>query len=293
MEKNISISVVITTFNRPICFLEQALESVLLQTLKPLEIIVIDDNSNELFSNSVQFYCQSKKVIYVHNSEKHGACAARNAGIKKAKGNYIAFLDDDDIWLPNKLEEQIKVISAETVLVYCNGWRVDKNFCPEKTVEYRDSSCFQNKMSFEKLLEKNYIGTTTQLLVKKSSLDRIYGFDEELPARQDYDLCLRLSMQGELVGVNQHLFVHYIHSEKQISKSSAASLIAYKKLLKKYKVYYNSQKKAKSNLFFKIARMERLQNHHLLSVLYLIKGVICTPFNLMVGIKELKKNTTV
>ena len=293
LNEHITVTVIITTFNRQINFLKSAVKSVIEQTLKPDEIIVVDDNTNSLLSESIKSFCHKENIIYIHNLGTHGACAARNLGISRASGQFVAFLDDDDEWKANKLEEQVNAITNESVLIYCNGWKVDKRTNPETISEYRSSEQFINRVTFEELLEKNHIGTTSQLLIKKSALVEIDGFDEELPARQDYDLCLRLASCGNFIGINHHLFVHYIHFENQISKSSIASLRAYKKLYFKYKKYYDSQRCAKSNLFFKIARMERLQLHYIMASIYYLKGVICNPSNWKSGIKEIQKDATV
>lgn len=293
MNKDISVSVIITTCNRELSYLKNAVESVFKQTFKPSEIIVVDDNENILLSQKIEIFCYNSNISYVHNLGAHGACAARNLGISIATSSYIAFLDDDDVWLPKKLELQVNLMTEKTVMIYCNGWKVDKRIIPENCSEYRNSDSFISKVTFEELLEKNHIGTTTQLLVKKSALNEINGFDEELPARQDYDLCLRLALRGELIGVNNHLFIHYIHFENQISKSSIASLIAYKKLYKKFKTHFDANKNAKTIIFFKLSRMERLQQHYIKSVIYLFKGIICSPSKWKLGIYEIQKNTTV
>lgn len=293
MNENISVTVVITTFNRQLNYLKSAVKSVIEQTLKPYEIIVVDDNVNLSLSEKIKSFCHKENIIYIHNIGTHGACAARNLGISRANGHFIAFLDDDDEWIPNKLEVQVNAITDKSVLIYCNGWRVDKRTNPETVSEYRSSEHFIDRVTFKQLLEKNHIGTTSQLLIKKSVLIELNGFDEELPARQDYDLCLRLALCGDILGINDHLFVHYIHFENQISKSSIASLEAYKKLYLKYKNYYDQHKYAKSNLFLKIGRMELLQHHNIMTAIFYLKGVISNPSCWKSGIKEIQKDTTV
>lgn len=291
--KDISVSVIITTYDRELNYLKNAVESVFKQTFEPSEIIIVDDNDNILLSRKIEMFCYSNDITYVHNLGSRGACSARNLGISIATSSYIAFLDDDDVWLPKKLELQVNIITEKTIMVYCNGWKIDKRIIPESCSEYRKSDSFNCNVTFEQLLERNHIGTTTQLLIKKSALYEINGFDEELPARQDYDLCLRLALHGELVGINNHLFIHYLHFENQISKSSISSLIAYKKLYKKFKTQFNTHKNAKTNILFKISRMERLQQHYIKSILYLFEGIICSPSKWKIGICEIQKSTTV
>lgn len=294
MNTSIWITAIIPTYNRSVLHLSNAINSIKNQTYNCIDIIIIDDNEHDsIFSDEIKDYCKSQNLTYVKNIGHKGACSARNLGISLAKGDYIAFLDDDDEWLPTKIEKQIEYIADSNVLIYCNGWRKDIRTTPSIINYYRNPECFKTSVSFFELLQKNYIGTTSQFLIKKECLEQINGFDENMLARQDYDLCLRLSQLGVLVGINEPLFIHNIHTEEQISKSSLSSLKAYKYLYKKYKNSYDFSPTAKSCLFFKISRMERLQNHIFDCMKYYIKGVTCSPTLWKHGLKEIKSSKTV
>ena len=104
------ISVVIPTYCRTIELLNNAVQSVLAQSLSVYEIIIVDDNNEPILSKEIFSYCCKNKLVYIA-SNNVGAAAARNIGINIAQGNYIAFLDDDDIWLPNKLQLQMPLFS--------------------------------------------------------------------------------------------------------------------------------------------------------------------------------------
>ena len=115
----ITISTVIPTYNRE-ATIGRCIQSVLDQTVKPTEIIVVDDGSQDHTKEIVNEYAMNSTIpiILLHQKNK-GAQAARNYGIKTASGDYIAFLDSDDEWLPRKTESQMKYINDKTV-VYCD-----------------------------------------------------------------------------------------------------------------------------------------------------------------------------
>lgn len=253
-EKNpLLVSVIIPTAQRDATIILRAISSVLNQSYPVLEVIVVDDNIELSLSSEIKMVLKNiPQVRYIKNIGSHGACAARNVGISCAEGELIAFLDDDDEWLPEKIERQVQIFTKDVVLVYCNGWRVDDRCDPPLIMPYRQKKDFFSSVSYESLLEKNHIGTTTQLLVRKSALEQIDGFDTRFPARQDYDLCLRLTKLGRAVGVESFLFRHYLHSGEQISRSSEASLNGYLLIFDKYKKDLQNNTKGLCSLFLRL-----------------------------------------
>ena len=288
------VSVIIPTAHRKSTTLQRAISSVFKQTYPALEVIIVDDNTESGLSSEIKAAFQNvPKVRYIKNIGCHGACAARNIGISCAKGELIAFLDDDDEWLPEKIARQVEAFAEDVCLVYCNGWRVDDRCDPPLVTRYRQEKDFFPTVSFESLLEKNHIGTTTQLLVRKSVLEEIDGFDTRFLARQDYDLCLRLAQSGRAVGVDAVLFRHYIHSGEQISKSSKASLNGYLLIFEKYQRNLRDSPYALCGLFFKIAHMQQLQGHMFKSIYYYFRGAFLAPSRWREGLDELKSQKTV
>lgn len=282
------VSVIIPTARRKPAALQRAISSAIEQTYPILEVILVDDNTESELSLDIEATFKNvPKVRYIKNIGSHGACAARNVGISCANGELIAFLDDDDEWLPEKIARQVEVLEEDVSLVYCNGWRVDVRCNPPIITLYRQKKDFLPVISFEALLEKNHIGTTTQLLVRKRALEEIDGFDTQFLARQDYDLCLRLVKSGRAVGVDAVLFRHYIHDGEQISKSSKASLNGYLLILKKFYRDLHNSPYALCGLFFKIARMQRLQGHVLKSLYFYMRGFFLAPCRWREGINEL------
>ena len=243
------VSVIITTYKRPAAVVERAMESVFAQTYKDLEVIVVDDNLND--SEESRDLCSTfsgrERIQYVKQDGNKGACAARNLGIKKAKGEFIGFLDDDDLWEPDKLELQLKRFEGtdENVgMVYTLG---DVWYCtqePPVVEEYYTTKLYKDEITFSDQLEYDRIGSTSQALIRKSCLVALGGFDESLPARQDYEMWLRISKSYRILGVKKVLFHYCQHDMVQITKSPKKALTGYRIVYNKYKEDYKKDKKA-------------------------------------------------
>lgn len=238
-DKDIMVSVIITTYKRPPEAVEKAVKSILGQTYQDFEILIVDDNENnsqesKLIENA---FDGRARICYIKQDGNKGACAARNLGIKNARGEYIAFLDDDDIWEPEKLElqlDRLKNAPENVAMVYCLGDVVDISTDPPTISEYYTTGLYKDEISFHDQLKYDYIGSTSQGLIKKSALVSLGGFDESLPARQDYEMWLRISKNYKIYGVQKVLF-HYIqHGMEQITKSPKKAWTGYKIVYKKY-----------------------------------------------------------
>ena len=195
-----TVSVIIPTYkNRG--GLSDSINSVLNQECKNLiEVIVVDDNDpNSEFRRStaslMEQYAKTPLVRYLcHEVNKNGA-AARNTGIKAAKGDYIAFLDDDDLFLPNKLNLQIEYLEnhKERDAVYCFARRGGK--------VVSTTALEGNGIRDILLLKSNYF--TPSLMFRHCVLEKINGFDETFRRHQDYDLMLRFFDAGYTIGCVQ------------------------------------------------------------------------------------------
>jgi len=233
-KNNPLVSVIIPSKNRPE-LLQYTIESVFAQTFQNFEIIVIDDGSNVPLAPLLHKRF-ADQIVCLRNEYSCGAPAARNAGLKYARGYFVAFLDDDDIWLPDKLEKQVAAFSQlgeDVGVVYCgydfwvNGLIIArKNEYPEST----DLS----KIS----LVKCPVGSPTPL-IKKSFLNMIGGFDVDLSACQDWDLWIRLSKVCHFYPVRESLAWYRVHGE-QISTDIFKKINAREMLIDKYREEYDS-----------------------------------------------------
>lgn len=291
---NNSISVIIPTIDRTVDTLNLAVQSVKKQKLPVSEIIIVDDNdtNHSALSANITNYCHENNLIYIQTGHV-GAAAARNTGINSASGEYIAFLDDDDIWLPDKLFVQMPLFSESNVgLVYSRGYTINtKNDKKAVKTPYATDNYFKTEVFYQDLLIKNYIGTTTQLVIRKSVLAEIQGFDETLPSRQDYDLCLRVARHYRCVGADKYLFIHYIHSEKQITANSRINMIGYQLLFKKYKADIYKIKDAPRKWCYRIMRYAREDSSYIVFVKYLFIAIINSPLKFKETIKKISRST--
>ena len=205
------ISVIIPTYNRKKT-LARAIQSVINQSLSPYEILIIDDGSNDGTKEWVKENFQNVKYIYQNN---HGVSSARNIGIENAYGDWVAFLDSDDEWLPNKLFEQVKSIQSNPKIKFFhtneiwirNGVRVNQM---KKHKKYGGHI-------FEKCLDICRVSPSS-VLIQKEVFDNIGVFDESLRVCEDYDLWLRITSKYPVVFLDVPLIYKYGGHADQLSK---------------------------------------------------------------------------
>ena len=178
-----------------------------------------------------------ERIKYVANTQNSGAQISRNNGILHSSGEYVAFLVDVDYWETNKLKLQVEKFSDESIgLVYSKGWDVtlSEDGSEDKVIPYNMSKSFLNQVDFKDMSYGDYIGTTTQAMIKKTVFAKAGLFDIMQPARQDYEMWIRISQYYRCVGVEEFLFKHYHHSGEQISKSEKKNIIGIGNIYHKY-----------------------------------------------------------
>lgn len=202
------VSAIITTHNR-LDLLPRAIDSVINQTYKNLECIVVDDAS----SDGTLEYCQSRSdIVYIRISpeDSKGGNHARNTGIKAAKGRYVAFLDDDDSWMTDKIRLQMELVNRKQAkFVYC-GRRIES--VKSGNVTFKNDYPLQEfcgDMS-GKILESICCVTST-ILVDKRILQQVGCFDESLRFWQEYELTIRLAQVIPFYFVNDILIVYRVN----------------------------------------------------------------------------------
>lgn len=226
---NPTFSVIIPSFNRA-HLLPRTLRSVMLQTYKNYEIIVIDDKSSD-HTDTLLKKPAYENVRFIKHEQNRGAAQARNTGIQAATGDYICFLDSDDVWLPEKLTTQKKLIDETGAkLIGSQSIKLDENsqqcvvqFHPRKINTHSDE-----------LLSNLHINTSS-LCIEKNLLNVVNGFDTRLKNFEDWDLLLRLAENLEEIRVtNEMLVFSYAHggNESKMTNTDIKyenSLAVYKK----------------------------------------------------------------
>jgi glycosyltransferase involved in cell wall biosynthesis len=187
-----TVSVVIATYNYG-AFLPKALDSVLTQTFADYEIIVVNDGSTDNTDEVVKPYLEHPKVRY-YKKANGGQATAKNLGISKAKGEYVAFLDADDFWLPEKLERQLKLFRENPAVGVV--YSAIRTVGPEgEEVPFEMPACVRGKI-LKRLYGNSFICFSSSMM--RRELFEKYGvFDESFGMAIDYDLWLRLSLVTE------------------------------------------------------------------------------------------------
>lgn len=237
------VSVVIPTHNRS-KLLRRAVESVLTQTYDSYELIVVDDASTDDTAELIKSF-DDPRVRYLRHDISRHASASRNTGSRAAMGRYIAYLDDDDEWLPHKLVKQIELIENaphDVGMVYC--W-LDYIDADGRTVAELHPS-LRGKV-FGQVLDRQRLGNSSTLVVRREVFEIVGGFDEELPRGNDGDFIRRVALGCDVDVVPEVLVrVHLGHGSSRITssdepgirnaiKSQAAKLTKFEGELPKYR----------------------------------------------------------
>lgn len=202
------VSVIIPTFGNPI-FLEKAIQSVISQTIDDWELIVVDDNNAETKARILTEELMSKfsdnRIKYIKHPHNKNGAAARNTALREAKGEYISFLDSDDEYMPNRLEECVKAMKdagGDVAGVYtgCEFRRGEKTYLKYKDVK-------SGKFLVETLACRFMFCTGSNIFVKKAAIEELNGFDEAFLRHQDYEFLVRLFEKYSLIALPEILVV--------------------------------------------------------------------------------------
>ena len=230
MRKHVKVSVIIPTYNRE-NLVDKAIKSVLKQTYRNYEVIIIDDGSTDNTEKVVKNF-HHPQIHYIKHADNRGVSAARNTGIRNCCGEYIAFLDSDDEWMPEKLNKQMKIFEkapSKVGAVYTGNYYIDK--ISEKITKVyiprKKGHIYEDILRGEGTL---YIST---LLVRKECFTKAGLFDEDFPAREDLDMWIRISKHYQFVYVKDVLVICRTN-HIQMTKNSKILIEGAKKIQTKY-----------------------------------------------------------
>ena len=277
MAESCSVSVIIPVFNGEHT-IKRALDSVFNQTFSDFEIIVVDDASTDRTVELVAQY-GSDRLTVIRSAENRGAGAARNRGIEAARGRWIAFLDSDDAWKPEKLARQIELLkqSDQSATACATGYQIEKkgrslvinlNLTPER---FRQDILFGCTIS---------PGST--LLLERYVFDEIGGFDESFRRLEDWDWLLRFSEHHDMVFVPEPLAEIYLTWNKSVPASGDGDpvLDGIRRMDKKHSARLGSLRKRlqlKSSLFIEHAAALHRNSKPLAAALFVIAGLVVYP----------------
>ncbi len=228
----------------------EAINSILNQTFKDFELIVVDNYSSDNTECVVKSYVD-KRIRYFQNQNNGLVSINRNYGIEKSGGEYIAFLDDDDLWLPEKLERQVRLLDSnkELGLVYSDCYVIDSNG------DLRENTYFYGIKpvrgdAFNELFQCNFIPMLT-VVIRREVLDKVGEFNPRYIVAQDYDLWLRIAEYYPIHFIEQPLAKYRLHSE---SGSQKNIILSYHEVLQIIEYWLNRNPELKRELGGKIRR---------------------------------------
>ncbi|MGB3669702.1 MAG: glycosyltransferase [Phormidesmis sp.] len=207
---NPKVSVIIPAYNA-IAYLPKTLASVQQQTFKDFEVLVIDDGSTDSTADWVNSLSDRNVQLIV---QKNGGCAsARNRGIQAARGDYIAFLDADDIWEPSKLEKQAHILETSAAVGVVNTWisNIDSQGQPIGNLGTPDA---EGKV-WAQVIEENPIMCGSAPMVRRQCFDAVGLFDQSLRSAEDWDMWIRLAKKYEFAVVKEPLVRYRIHPKSK------------------------------------------------------------------------------
>ena len=204
------ISCIIPTFNRA-PLLTEAIRSITRQTFSNWELIIVDDGSTDNTESQVKSFTERDSRIMFYKNPRTGGSAARNFGISKALGEYVAFLDDDDISLPHRFESQLKAAKKSGNSFMVSGYQIRK----------RDTGKLISEQKLE--LKGNGSGFPSRWLINRKLLEKVGGFDESFPSMQDIELSYRLS-KYETFALHDDIVAVLYHTENSVSTAKGNAL---------------------------------------------------------------------
>ena len=227
-----SISIIIPVYNR-IKLLPRSIDSILNQTYKNFELIIIDDCSNDDIKKIIKNY-KDNRIKYIRNKKNMGVSYSRNIGIKKSMYDLIAFLDSDDKWLPDKLNQQlqyfeknpdINIVHTEEIWIR-NGVRVNQ----KKHHKKNGGDIFIPSLEL-------CLMSPSSIMIKKHIFNKYGYFDESMPVCEDYDMWLRVSAFEKVGFISIPLLIKYGgHSDQLSRKYEAMDKYRVQSVIRIYKI---------------------------------------------------------
>jgi glycosyltransferase involved in cell wall biosynthesis len=228
------VSIVIPTYNRA-QYLVRAIRSVLDQSFQDFEIVVVDDASTDDTLQTVESF-RDPRIRYLRHDINRKEAGSRNTGVQNSQGEYIAFLDDDDAWLPQKLALQADLLDKSSVkvgVVYCSFLKIDAEsgkMLGLWTAEKRGNV-------WRSLSEKNWIGIPSTVVVRRECFDTLGLFDEGVEFGLDYDMWVRISTVYEFEFVKEPLVLRRVNHTR-LSVNYELVLKGAESKLRKYADYF-------------------------------------------------------
>lgn len=298
------VSIIVPSYKREKWMVKRAIDSLLNQTYKNIEIIIIDDNARDdlqEYRRQIQELINdysSPLIRYIKNDINLGGSGSRNVGIQNSKGTYITFLDDDDKYLPEKIEKQLKFMQENNLdMSFTDLALYNEN---EELIDYRDRSdiiSFNKDILFKYHLKKHIAGTPT-FMVKREILILINGFDIVEMGQEFYLMSKIINTNCKIGYLNRCDIIAYRTKAEAIS-TGKNKITGEKKLFDYKKQFFNilsfkEKQYIRCRHYAVMAMAYKRNRRYFLAIISLLKSVICSPSNAIkeaiVLYKNLKKH---
>lgn len=289
------VTAVITSYKRKPEVVKRALDSIVGQTYDNIEIYIVNDYPTdkklvEDLREMINASSKGREVHYIVVEKNGGACRARNLALEKAKGKYFACLDDDDEWLLDKIELQVKKMeeNPDAAIVYCNSIM---RYVDQGKESVRFSKPQREGNLYFELIAKNLIGSCSFPMFKTEVLKQYGGFNAEMPALQDWELYLRILKEYKAVYVHEPVAVYYFYEGERISAHPENRIIAFEKIHQKILGDLESNSKSASSFYLLGTYFYSMAGDLKKAMRYYILGVKKDPCNLKRNIKDFFRMT--
>ncbi|UCG51910.1 MAG: glycosyltransferase family 2 protein [Candidatus Latescibacterota bacterium] len=269
------VSIVLPTHNRA-TVLPRAIQSVLDQSYKRFELIVIDDGSTDDTCDVVKSF-GDPRIRLLPLEKNVGSSAARNRGLQMAKGSFVAFQDSDDVWYPEKLSRDIYTLES-------SHGRVGVCVCSYRhIIDDRTRVVIHpnGEVAGDEVIKRHLMGSafsTQTLTIKKEAMDSVGGFDETLSCRQDWELCLRLAQKWSFVFVSDVL-VDKWESSDSISADPFKLIDATQKIRQRHRHLFDRYPRGYSIQLYNAGKYLAFHRHHKTSMAYASRAIRMDPLN--------------
>ena len=258
-ENKYAVTAVITTCRRQWEILERAILSVAGQSYRVFELLLMDDNeAGSSFSEEIkEKISQYPFVTYVSLGGNSGVGTARNKAIEIAKGDYIAYLDDDDEWFPDKIEKQVDLLhdypDAGIIFGVGRKWNDDTQVDEGYTWSY---SVFKENPSFQDMLANDHIGSASHPMILKKALEETGGFrsKEEMRAVEDYELWIRICQRYPAHGLKEALYRKHMNDQEHVSRNRSRTFAGYRYIYHEFKDEYAENPYGKRCILWNVVR---------------------------------------
>lgn len=273
------VSVVVTTFNNK-RYIAETVSSVLAQTFRDLEVIVVDDGSSDGTAELIHGeFGDQVRYIYQENG---GSAVARNAGIRIAHGEFVAFLDGDDVSLPERLELQVEALDEhpEVGLVYSNIAVIDSQGGGGQA--RGGTSRYLSGPVFEQIIIKNFIPFST-IMVRRDDLCAVGMFDETLRSSEDWEMLIRLSRRTQFLYIDRPLVKYRVHQNSKgahIPDKQRAYQNIQRKIFSEYDLGPSTsrlRRRSDATLKLSLAALSLRYGHPVKAVCYALSGALTSP----------------